>query len=396
MRPGSWLKKEIPNTWFFGILAGGILAIAIIAAWAYFSMSINTAQCGLPPADIHVMKIGTDGKVQWQTRIDSGEDDQPLTIIELPDGGFAISGRYVTKADQWESRITRLNRSGGVVWDRWYPMYIDRFEGFFANPDGGFFAGKYPGKIIVLGADGNVTKEIQFGDNSSLSYITPRLEGGFIAVLDNRSTRTTSVICLDPDGGIIWRHDDLPMRVSSEYSLMATSNSGSVIAGHTPNMRELYYLRLDNNGNETWNVTLGKSFDNRPVLLAEPRPGIYEFVYESAQDPDTSLDVTMEMYSVTYDENGDLLRSRLLEVSRPISLISEYDFFAIHEIEKGGSLHSGKSCTIVRRNDEGLYTWQVPVPPEWDDVVRIVPTRDGGCVVLGSSWQTSQESCCGV
>ncbi len=392
MRLGSWLQKKIPTPWFYGIIVCGLIGIAV-TIWLYLSMSISTAQCGLPPADIQIMKLGADGRVEWQTRIDSGEDDQPLTIIELPDGGFAISGRYVTKADQWESRIVRLNHSGGVVWDRWYSMYIDRFEGFFVNPDGGFFAGKYPGKIIVLDADGNVTREIRFGDNSSLSSITPRVDGGFIAVLVNRSTGTTSVLCLDPDGGIIWRHDDLPMLVSSEYSLMVTSNGGSVIAGHTPNMRELYYLRLDNNGNETWNVTLGKSYDNRPVLLAEPRPGIYEFVYESARDSDTSLDVTMEMYSVTYDENGDLLRSRLLEVSRPISLIDEYDFFAVHEIEKSGSLHSGKSRTIVRRNDEGLYDWQVPVPPDWDGVVRIVPTRDGGCVVLGSSWQTTQESC---
>jgi len=128
MRPGSWLHKEIPNTWFFGILVGGILGIAAVAIWVFFSMGFGTAQCGLPPADITVMKIGPDGNVQWQTRIDSGEDDTANEIVPMPDGGYVLSGRNDFRTHLPAARLIRLNRSGGMEWDRSYPEYSAGFR----------------------------------------------------------------------------------------------------------------------------------------------------------------------------------------------------------------------------------------------------------------------------
>ena len=55
------LKKEIPRSWFIGIVVGGICGIAIVGILAGYSLGFGTAQCGLPPADIMVMKLGPDG-----------------------------------------------------------------------------------------------------------------------------------------------------------------------------------------------------------------------------------------------------------------------------------------------------------------------------------------------
>ncbi|MDO9326693.1 MAG: hypothetical protein Q7T80_17215, partial [Methanoregula sp.] len=204
------LNKEIPRNLYFGVLAGIILGIAVLAIYAFFSLGFSTAQCGLPPMDIRVMKLDANGNEQWKTTIDSGEDDLAFTIVQTPDGGYAISGWYDNTVDHPAARIVMLNRGGGIEWDRWYPQYKGYFSGFFLNPDGGFFAGKYPGEILLLDAEGNVTREIPYGEDDSRSIFAPRRDQGFIVLLENMSERNSTVLSLDPDGKVIWRHDNLP------------------------------------------------------------------------------------------------------------------------------------------------------------------------------------------
>ena len=390
------LNKEIPHNLFFVVLAGVILGIALLGIYAFLSMGFSTAQCGLPPMDIRVMKLDTNGNEQWKTTIDSGVDDQAFTIVQTPDGGYAISGRYDNTVDHPAARIVKLNRGGSIEWDRWYPQYKEYFEGFFLNPDGGFFAGKYPGKILVLDAKGNVTREIQYGDDDSPSVFAPRHNQGFVVVLENISVRNTTVLSLDPDGRVIWRHDDLPIVALSEYSLLVTSDGGCIVAGRTPDVRELFYVRLDSRGNETWNATRGRSWDNRPVLMAEPRPGVFEMVYESARNSDTPPAIIMETFMETFDDRGEILRQRMLKVSPPISKITERDYLAAHLPGKdyASSYGFGMPHTIVRLNDDGTFNWQAPVSPDWYMVRSIVPTDDGGSVVLGTSKQKKKIPFC--
>ncbi len=388
--------KEIPNRLFFGILAGVILGLAVFAIYAFYSAGFTTAQCGMPPMDIRVMKLDATGHEQWTTTLDSGVDDLAYTILPVTDGGYFISGRYDNVAGHPAARIIRLNNSGHKEWDRWYPEYKEYFNGFFLNPDGGFFAGKYPGKILVLDTGGNVTREILYGDDDSPSFFAPWGNRGFFVLLENMSVRNSTVLRLDPDGKVIWRHEDLPMVALSEFSLMVTSDGGCIVEGHTPEVRELFYVRLDSGGKEIWNATLGKSWDNRPVLMGEPGPGIFEIMYESARNSDTPPTIIMETFSLTFDDTGKVLRERTLDVSPPVSHISQQNYFAAHLPEKdyASSYGFGMPHTIVRLNDEGDFDWQAPVSPDWYMVRGIVPTDDGGCVVLGASKQEKKLFSC--
>jgi len=382
------LQKEMPNKLFFGIFAGIILGVAVFVIYALFIANSGTAQCGLPPMDIRVMKLDANGNEQWKIHIDSGADDLAYTILQTPDGGYAISGLYDNKVDTM-SRIIRLNLSGSTEWEKRYTQDEGRFTGFFINPDGGFFAGAYPGKILVLDTGGGIRKVIHYGNEVLPSFFSPRGNMGFIALLEDSNDRNTTVLSLDPDGRVLWRHNNTPIVALSESSLLVTSDGGCIVGGYTHEVRELFFVRLDNKGNEIWNATLGRSWDNRPIFMAEPRPGIYEIIYESARNSDTPPAIIMETFSVTYDNHGEILRQRMLDVSPPITRVTEWDYFAVHLSEKdyGSSYGFGMPHTIVRLTDQGTYAWKMPVSPDWYDVIRIVPTDDGGCVVLGSSIQ---------
>jgi len=399
MRPGSWLQKEIPNKWFLGIIAGGILGIAVVAIWVYFSMGFSTAQCGLPPTDIMVMKLGPDGNVQWQTRIDSGEDDPAYEIVHTLDGGYVLSGRNDFRTHLPAARLIRLNSSGGVEWDRWYPEYNGGFTGLFPNPAGGFFAGTIlPGKILILDADGNVSREIPFADYEYASYIAPGNNGGFFVLAENLSGRNSTLMSIDSDGRELWRRDALPLIALHERSLLTASDGGCLIAGYADDVRELNYLRFDSSGRVVWNTTLGESWDNRPVLMAEVRPGTFEILYESARKSNTAPMNVLETFSITFDDNGTVLQQRMPEISPPITLISGQDYFAARfRVKDAGSSYGyGTPHLIVRMRDDGTFVWQTPVPSDWHAVIRVAPTPDGGAVVLGSAWQRSKMSCCGV
>jgi len=391
------LTKEIPRSWFIAIIIGGICGIAFIGILAWYSQSVGTAHCGSPPADITVMKLGPDGNVQWQARIDSGEDDTANAIVPASDGGYVLSGRNDYRNHLPAARLIRLNRSGGVEWDRFYPEYKGTFSGLFPGPDGGLFAGTMlPGRIIVLDADGNVSREIPFADYSSYADFAPGPDGGFFVLAENISTSNSMLMSLGSDGREHWRRDALPLIALHDQSILATSDGGCLVGGHADDVRELNYFRFDSRGNVVWNATLGQSWDNRPVLMAEVRPGMFEIFYESARKSDVTPGNVLETFSVTFDDNGTVLRQRTPDISPPVAHISGQDYFAARFRAKdaGSSYGYGTPDFIVKMRDDGTFAWHTPVPSGWHSVIRIVPTPDGGAVVLGSAWQREKIFSC--
>lgn len=391
------LSKAIPRSWFIVIIAVGICCITALGILTWYSLGFGIVQCGLPPSDITVMKLGPDGNVQWHGRLDSGEDDTANGIIPTPDGGYVISGRNDYRTHLPAARLIRLNISGGVEWDRFYPEYKGTFTGLFSGPDGGFFAGTmYPGRIIVFDSGGNVSREIPFADYAYASYIAPAQNGGYFAMAENLSARNSTLMSLGSDGREHWRREALPLIALHDPPILATSDGGCLIAGYADDVRELNYVRFDSSGKVMWNATLGNSWDNRPVLMAEVRPGTFEIFYESARKSDVTPGNILETFSVTFDDNGTILHQRMPDISPPVTHISGQDYFAARFLAKdaGSAYGYGTPDVIVRMKDDGTFAWQTPVPSGWHSVIRIVPTSDGGAVVLGSAWPQEKIFSC--
>ena len=394
------MQTKIPGRILFGIIIGILLAITVLVIYMLFIANAGTAQCGLPPMDIEVMKLDEHGNIQWETHIDSGGDDSASAVVQTPDGGYAVLALYSgrdSEGPNFFSRIVGLNRNGSIAGESRYTRSEWRFNSLFTNPDGGYYAGAwYPGRILVLDGSGEVIKTIRFGDATSPSFFVPRSEPGFVAALESSSGQNTRIMSLDPDGNILWLHNDTSLVALQESSLLATPDGGCIAGGHTPGGHELSVIRYDSSGTELWNATLGKSRDNRLIAMAEPRPGDYEILYESTRGTGSSPAIVMETYSVTFDSNGTVLRQWMPDISPPIVRIPERDYLAVRLPEKGyGSSYGfGMPHLIVRLTDGGIFEWQTPVPADWYDVTSIVPTGDGGCVVLGSRIQNDKNFFC--
>ncbi|MDD5143321.1 hypothetical protein [Methanoregula sp.] len=378
--------------WLSAILIGIACGVAAYLFIVNFTTAFSTAQCGLPPTDIQVMKLGPDGTVQWKSRIDSGEDDPAYEIVPVPDGGYVLSGRNDFRIHLPAARLIQLNSSGGVVWDRSYPEYQGAFHGLFPGPAGGVVTGAIsPGKILVLDADGNVSREIPFAGYEYSSIIAPDTDGGYFVLAENFSRRDSSLKSLGPDGRERWSRDALPLIALHERSILSVSDGGCLVAGYADDVQELNYFRFDSSGRVVWNAMLGKSWDNRPILMAEIRPGTFEILYESARQSGPPPINILETFSATFDDNGTLVQQWMPDISPPITKTPGQDYLAVRFREKdaGSSYGYGTPHLIVRMREDGMFVWQTPVPSDWRAVIRIVPTRDGGCVVLGSSIQKS-------
>jgi hypothetical protein len=94
-------------------------------------------------ADVWVIRLDRRGKVLWERTFGGAGDDSAHAVIELPDGGLAVTGSTESKgageSDVW---LLRLDRRGNLLWDRTYGgPDLDNGGGIMALKDGGFVIG---------------------------------------------------------------------------------------------------------------------------------------------------------------------------------------------------------------------------------------------------------------
>ena len=156
--------------------------------------------------DCWVIKVDTDGVLQWDTRIGSTQFDFILTIENTSDGGLVIGGQSPGTFDNANNGgddmwITKLDGTGGVLWSKSFGGDGDeRLEEIRQTPDGGYILagasssgisgtkttpnyGSWDFYLVKLNAAGNyVWDESYGGDGNDQIYDlenTPS-DGGFI------------------------------------------------------------------------------------------------------------------------------------------------------------------------------------------------------------------------
>ena len=117
--------------------------------------------------DIQVIKLFTDGSVDWRKTYGGTSRDQAKSIIPTTDGGFLVTGHTESKGaggmDLW---LLKLNNTGDLEWDKTYggTENEESYNTAVQTPDGGFLigfrsysleSGKFLMSIIKTDANGN-------------------------------------------------------------------------------------------------------------------------------------------------------------------------------------------------------------------------------------------------
>ncbi len=132
--------------------------------------------------DVYVIKLDTNGNVEWTKTIGGSLDDWSHSIIQTTDGGYAIAG-YTSSfgAGLDDVYVIKLNANGNIEWTKTIGgSGTDYGFSIIQTTDGGyaiagvtnsFGAGNGDVYVIKLSASGNVewTKTIG-GDSTDFGH----------------------------------------------------------------------------------------------------------------------------------------------------------------------------------------------------------------------------------
>ncbi len=262
-------------------------------------------------SDICIIKISSNGVVQWHTMLGGSQNESAVSIQLSADGGYLVAGDtgssdgdvsgqhgtdFMTK-DIW---VVKLSSSGALLWQRCYGgSNIDMTSGFIPTIDGNLILagvtrstdGDVMGKhgsvsmpsdawIVKIDAMGNILWQKCLGGSgfdSAYSIIqTP--DGGYLAACGTSSSdgdvsgfhglQDSWIVKLDTSGSIVWQKCvgdenysflvDIAMTVDGGYMLVGNKKHKDFVYTSNDDIRaDSWIAKLDVGGTILWERSLG-------------------------------------------------------------------------------------------------------------------------------------------
>jgi len=232
----------------------------------------DTFSSGAGAADLWIMKLNSDGSVAWQKTYGGSETDSPSSIQQTSDGGYIVAGStdsFGVSPGSFDVWVLKLNSDGSVDWQKTYGGSGDDFaHSIQQTADGGytvagrsssFGEGSEDFWVLKLKSDGSVDWEKTYGGSGiDFAYsIQQTSDGGYIVAGYTNSFGAGDddiwVLKLDSNGEVVWQKTYGGSGVDDAYSIQQTSDGGYILAGRTNSFGaggyDAWVLKLDSLGN---------------------------------------------------------------------------------------------------------------------------------------------------
>ena len=300
-----------------------------------------TESFGSGGADAWVLKINADGSVAWEKAYGGAGSDEATHITELSGGGYMVAGRTSSfgygLSDMW---VLKLDGSGVIQWQRAYGgVDFDRACCIKETPDpGGYImagdtwtvvsgtTGFSDIAVIKLEGNGDIAWQKTYGDidDDTVNDIQQTSDGGYVVAGATRSFDGISkawVLKLTSAGDITWQKtfgDTSIAAWSYATSIMETSG-GYIVGGYTYDYGagwcDSWLLKLDSDGEITWQKTYGGSNMDRTYAVAETTAGEYIMAGTTYSFGGGESNVWM----VNVDANGDIPECAIVDTSTAVA-----------------------------------------------------------------------------
>ena len=116
----------------------------IVTSDGGYAMACYTP-AGFNSCDFQLRKIGANGNLEWSKTYGGPDTDRAFSLVETPDGGFAVVGDTYSfaelRSDCW---LVKTDRYGNMEWNRTYggPQF-DAAHSVIVTSDGGFMIAGY-------------------------------------------------------------------------------------------------------------------------------------------------------------------------------------------------------------------------------------------------------------
>lgn len=344
--------------------------------------------------DYWIVKLDSNGTVQWEQSYGGTGDDEAQCIQQTTDGGYIVGGVSSSNdgdvqnnhggTDCW---ILRLDSNGKIIWSKAYggtnregTVTIEQtrdggfvFAASTTSTDGDVQArngnsGNTDYWVVKLRADGSMQWNATYGGpgNDGVSRIHQTVDDGFIVTgsvqargLDVSNLHGSDgyddcwILKLSSAGSIDWEKSLGGSQSDDATDIALTSDGGYIVAGysnsnngdHTANTgSDVWIVKLTANGMISWNASPGNSSSYANSIQQTTDGGYVIGGYKSIGGGDTS---------------GN---------------------------------HGGNDFWAAKLDGQGTTTWEKSYGgSDYDNAYSIQQTRDGGYIVSGLSSSTDGQ-----
>ncbi|PVX23846.1 MAG: hypothetical protein CW691_09540 [Candidatus Bathyarchaeum sp.] len=242
-----------------------------------YVIAATTGSFGAGDADFWLIKLDSNGNMQWNHTYGGVDSDVASAMIQTSDGGYAIAGNTWSfgagESDFW---LIKVDSSGVMQWNKTYGQSAsDGAYSLIQVDDGGYALAGYSTAnnqskdVCFVKADsaGNVQWTQTYGGSRSdyANSVVQTSDGGYALAATTRSFSDDSssdgwLIKTDSDGNMDWNKTyDGYGGFDGANALLQTSEQGYVFAGHTGGfmLQDVWVVKTDySNGSDVWSVTL--------------------------------------------------------------------------------------------------------------------------------------------
>ncbi len=307
----------------------------------------STTSFGAAGEDSWILKLDSAGNVMWQKTYGGSGYYEPGSIVPTSDGGYVVAGSTRSfSSDGYAMWVLKLDEMGNIIWQKSY--------------QGG-------------------------ANDDTASAILPTSDGGYL-VVGKTFTRSFGhdgwLLRLDRAGNVLWHrtYGDIPDE--GFYSIVPASDGGYLVTASSPSpftgMRGTWVLKLDEQGNMTWQRTYSSSGYEGASIFASTDDGGYVMLVASIASDVSSWLVKLDrvgsiLWQKPYGSGGQHYLTRATPTS-------DGGYVMVGLLPSSGSY----DAWALKLDGEGNVMWQKRYGGNgYEEAVAVVPTSDGGFIMAG-------------
>lgn len=398
----EFLYDAIPTADYGFILAGSSIS----------NKNGNKTEANKGDLDYWVWKMDEKGNAEWQKSFGGNGVDLLQSIRITNDGGFILAGTSSSsisgdKKDACKGQedfwIIKLDAKGNEIWQRTIGgSGQEKLLSIAQTKDGGY----------ILGGTSSSNKSEADEKGGADKYGKSE---------DSRGNLDYWIVKLDASGEIKWQKTMGGIYVDELKSIEQTTDKGYILGGYSNSpmsgekkqdsfgLNDYWIIKLDEEGNELWQYTLGGNKDDNLFVLTQTTDGGYIVGGNSNSDAVNSKSKSNKNgtdfwvlklnkngiieWQQTYDYGAKDILCSIVENLDGTFLIGGY---SQSELKNKDHKVSGKSLKgdkegindyiALKIKSDGEEIWTQTVGSKGDEVMRkLFESRDGGYILAGTS-----------